>query len=180
MTKISKHPGGSRRKRRADAPPTEAEYAEAAALREALRAFQRRSEVMTRANGLTERTHQLLLMIKTARAGDGTAGLPELEERLQLGKSTVTELVLRTEERGLVRRDLDRTRPRGIAVRLTPVGERRLAKAVRVLGDERIHLFELLSKIQEPPQPSKPGPGHRSAARATDETALESEEKNDG
>ena len=148
MTEISKHPGGSRRKRRADAPPTEAEYAEAAALREALRVFHRRSEVVTRATGLTPRSYQLLLMIKTARAGNGTVGLPELEERLQLGKSTVTELVLRTEERGFVRRDLDRERPRGIAVRLTRAGERRLAKAVRALGDERSHLFKVLSEIR--------------------------------
>ena len=136
-------------------------------MREALRAFLRRSEIVTRASGLTPRTHQLLLMIKTARAGNGTAGLPELEERLQLGKSTITELVLRTEERGFVRRDLDRTRPRGITVRLTPVGERRLAKAVRALGDERIHLFELLSKIREEQE-------------ATGVATFQSEEKNDG
>jgi DNA-binding MarR family transcriptional regulator len=63
---------------------------------------------------LTPRTYQLLLMIKIARTGNGNPGLPELEERLQLGKSTVTEPVLRTEEHGFVRRDLDRTRRRGI------------------------------------------------------------------
>lgn len=149
-----KHPEpASRRKSRADAPLTDAEYAEAAALREALRAFQRRSDIATRVSGLTPRTYQLLLMIKTGRAGNGIAGLSELEERLQLGKSTVTELVLRTEARGFVRRELDRTRPRGIAVRLTPAGDRRLAKAVRALGDERVHLFAVLSKIREPMQP---------------------------
>lgn len=179
MSREPKHPAPvSQQERRAGAPPTEAEYAEAAALREALRAFQRRGEIATRASGLTPRTHQLLLMIKTARAGDGTVGLSELEERLQLGKSTVTELVLRTEERGFVRRDLDRTRSRGIAVRLTPAGERRLAKAVRALGDERIHLFEVLSKIREPRQPSKPGSVRTSAAPA--KATFESEEKNHG
>jgi DNA-binding MarR family transcriptional regulator len=130
----------------ADAPGAEA-YAEAAALREALRAFQRHSEKVTRAHGLTPRTYQLLLMIKTARAGNGTVGLPELEQRLQLGKSTVTELVLRTERRGLVRRELDRTRPRGVAVRLTPAGNRKLAKAVRELGDERHRLLAALAEI---------------------------------
>jgi DNA-binding MarR family transcriptional regulator len=87
-------------------------------------------------------------MIKTARAGNGTAGLPELEERLLLGKSTVTELVLRTEERGLVRRELDRVRARGIAVTLTPAGERQLAKAVRALGDERAFLVDALSALR--------------------------------
>jgi DNA-binding MarR family transcriptional regulator len=134
--------------RRTDAPLLDAEYAEAAALREALRIFQRRSEVVTRADGLTPRTYQLLLMIKTARDGSGSVGLPELEERLQLGKSTVTELVLRTERRGFVRRDLDRTRARGITIRLTRAGERRVAKAVRALGDERTQLLETLSGIR--------------------------------
>jgi len=135
--------------RERDAGPTEAEYLDAASLREALRVFQRRSEIVAREHNLTLRTHQLLLMIKTARAGDGHAGLPELEERLQLGKSTVTELVLRTEERGFVRRDLDRTRPRGTAVRLTPTGERRLAKTVRALGDERSQLVRALAEIKQ-------------------------------
>lgn len=130
-----------------DAGPTDAEYRGAASLREALRVFQRRSEVVTRAHGLTPRSYQLLLMIKTARTGSGNAGLPELEERLQLGKSTVTELVLRTEEHGFVRRELDRTRRRGIAVHLTPAGERKLAKAVRALGDERSHLLTVLAEI---------------------------------
>jgi DNA-binding MarR family transcriptional regulator len=128
--------------------PTDQEFAEAAALREAVRAFQRRSEAVTSAHGLTSRTYQLLLMIKTSRAGGGSVGLTELEQRLQLGKSTVTELVLRTEERGLVRRELDRTRPRGIAIRLTPAGERRLERVVRDLGDERNNLLEALGELR--------------------------------
>jgi DNA-binding MarR family transcriptional regulator len=144
---MAKHRGGTPT-RETDAGPTEAEYAEAAALREALRVFQRRSEIITRAHDLTPRTYLLLLMLKTGRAGKGAAGLSELEERLQLGKSTVTELVLRTEQRGLVRRELDRTRTRGIAVHLTPAGGRQLARAVAALGDERSHLLEALSKIQ--------------------------------
>jgi DNA-binding MarR family transcriptional regulator len=133
---------------RSIAAPTDGEYAEAAALREALRAFQRQSEAVTSGHGLTARTYQLLLMIKTARDGGGTVGLAELEDRLQLGKSTITELVLRTEERGLVRRELDRTRARGIAIRLTPAGERRLARVVQELGDERTKLLEALGELR--------------------------------
>ena len=129
--------------------PTGEEYAEAAALREALRIFQRQSEAITTARGLTSRTYQLLLMIKTAQAGGGSIGLTELEQRLQLGKSTVTELVLRTEARGFVRRELDRTRPRGIAVSLTAEGERRLARAVRELGDERSRLLDGLGELRK-------------------------------
>jgi DNA-binding MarR family transcriptional regulator len=127
--------------------PTSEDYASAAALREALNSFRRSSEIVTSANGLTSRTYQLLLMIKTARVEPGRVGLSELEERLQLGKSTVTELVVRTERRGLVRRELDRQRRGAILVRLTPKGERKLAKAVAELGNERARLIELLSKL---------------------------------
>jgi DNA-binding MarR family transcriptional regulator len=120
------------------------DYGNAAALREALRRFARRTELVTRANGLTPRSYQLLLMLKTGRREQGRAGLGELEERLQLGKSTVTELVLRSEDAGYVRRELDRTRRGAISVRLTPAGARRLAKVVSALGDERARLAELL------------------------------------
>jgi DNA-binding MarR family transcriptional regulator len=125
--------------------PSTDEFQSAARLREALRSFQRRSDDASAAAGLTTRTYQLLLMVKTARSGNGHASL---EERLQLGKSTVTELVLRTESRGLVRRELDRERPGAIAVRLTPAGERRLATVVADLGDERRRLTELLSNLR--------------------------------
>jgi DNA-binding MarR family transcriptional regulator len=117
-------------------------------VREALRAFQRRTDEASAANGLTSRTYQLLLMIKTARSGKGHASLRELEQRVQLGKSTITELVLRTEKRGLVRRDLDRERPGAIIVRLTSVGDRRLARVVGELGDERRRLSEVISNLR--------------------------------
>ena len=129
-------------------PPTTDDFESAARLREALRTFQRRSDDASASAGLTSRTYQLLLMVKTARGGTGRATLRELEERLQLGKSTVTELVLRTEKRGLVRRELDRDRPGAISIRLTPAGDRRLAAVVADLGDERRRLADLLSKLR--------------------------------
>jgi len=129
--------------------PTSQDYGDAAVLREALRRFGRRTELITRAHGLTPRTYQLLLMLKTGRRGAGSASLGELEERLQLGKSTVTELVLRSEDAGLVRRELDRMRRRAISVHMTRAGERRLAEVVSALGDERARLAELL-RADEP------------------------------
>lgn len=126
--------------------PTRQEYARAAELREALRLFQRRTEELTAAHRLTPRIYNLLLMIKTGRNQDERAGLTELERRLQLGKSTVTELVLRAEKRGLVRRDLDRERGRGISISLTPTGQRRLAAALNELGDERRRLINILGR----------------------------------
>ena len=127
--------------------PAATDYAQAAALREALRAFQRASETITVRHGLTSRTYHVLLMIKTARTGTGYAGLGELEERLQLGRSTVTELVLRTEERGLVRRELDPERRRAIRIGLTVDGERKLANACAELGNERRRLLKLLAEL---------------------------------
>jgi DNA-binding MarR family transcriptional regulator len=124
--------------------PTLEDYGEAADLREALRRFGRRTELITRAHGLTPRSYQLLLMLKTGRVEAGSAGLGELEDRLQLGKSTVTELVLRSEDAGLVRRELDRMRRRAISVHMTEAGEHRLAEVVEALGDERARLAELL------------------------------------
>jgi DNA-binding MarR family transcriptional regulator len=129
-------------------PPTSNDFARAAELREALRRFQRSSDDIAAAHDLTSRTYQLLLMIKTAQNGKERASLGELEERLQLGKSTVTELVARSEKRGLVRRDLDRDRPGAIAVGLTAAGERRLAHVITELGDERRLLIEILSNLR--------------------------------
>src|SRR5438132_5810746 len=130
--------------------PTAEDYDRAAALREVLRLFARRTEVVTRADGLTPRSYQLLLMVKTGRRERGRASLAELEERLQLGKSTITELVLRSEDAGLVRRELDRNRRGAISVGLTEAGEQRLAKVVAALGDERVRLLDLLSKLPLP------------------------------
>jgi DNA-binding MarR family transcriptional regulator len=129
-------------------PPTVDDFARAAELREALRRFQRTTDDTTAAAGMTARTYQLLLMIKTGRSGNGRASLRELEERLQLGKSTVTELVLRTERRGLARRELDRDRPGAISVRLTSAGERKLAQVTTELGDERERLIDILSSLR--------------------------------
>jgi DNA-binding MarR family transcriptional regulator len=127
--------------------PEAREYTEAAALREALQEFQRASDSVTARHGLTSRTYQVLLMIKTGRTGNGYAGLGELEERLKLGRSTITELVLRTEQRGLVRRELDPDRRGSIRIGLTGDGERRLAGACVELGNERRRLLELLAGL---------------------------------
>lgn len=144
--------------------PSAGDYAEAAALREAIRSFQHVSERITAANGLTSRSYQLLLMVKTARPGNGRAGLAELEDRLKLGKSTVTELVLRCESNGLVRRELEPNRRGAIAVCLTPRGERRLAKTLAELGDERRRLMDVL--LSPAPPTSESRPASRAEGRA--------------
>ncbi|MFL5950618.1 MAG: MarR family winged helix-turn-helix transcriptional regulator [Gaiellaceae bacterium] len=125
------------------ATPTTKDYETAARLREALRRFARVTELVTREHGLTPRTYQLLLMIRTGRQ-PGRAGIPELEERLQLGRSTITELVSRAEAAGLVQRELDRDRRGAISVAITEAGRRELAELIVALGDERRRLMALL------------------------------------
>lgn len=129
-------------------PPTVDDFARAAELREALRRFHRSSDGIAASHGLTTRMYQLLLMIKTSRNGKERASLGELVDRLQLGKSTVAELVLRSEKRGLVWRDLDRERPGAISVGLTAAGERRLGNVIAELGDERRRLIDILSNLR--------------------------------
>src|SRR5919204_3727685 len=76
-----------------------------AEFRAALRRFLRGSERAARASGLTPQRHLLLVMIKGAPDGSERSTVTELAERLQLAQSTVTELVGRAEEAGLVVRE---------------------------------------------------------------------------
>lgn len=127
--------------------PTKAEYRRAADLREAIRTFLRKSERIAPGHGLTPQRYLLLLFVKTARDGSERCSLTELVERMQLAASTVTELVHRAEDTGLVSRVLDPANRRIVYVRLTADGEHRLAGAVRELGPERRRLVALLTAL---------------------------------
>src|SRR6187401_2445138 len=80
------------------------DYAGAAEFRSLLRRFLRRSEEVSRKHGLTPRQYLLLLMIKASEGTSEPATIGRLVERLALTQSTVTELVQRAEEAGLVTR----------------------------------------------------------------------------
>jgi DNA-binding MarR family transcriptional regulator len=123
------------------------DYESAAAFRASLRRFLRVSEDAARRQGLTPRRHLLLLMIKGAPGGEERSTVSELCERLQLAQSTVTELVQRAEEAGLVRRDAAEHDGRVAHLTLTPVGERRLAAVHEELRPERESLQELLRQL---------------------------------
>jgi DNA-binding MarR family transcriptional regulator len=126
------------------ADPTAADYEEAARLRTALRRFLRSSETITRRNGLSPRHYELLLMIKASPVGHSTVG--ELVDLLQLTQSTVTELVQRAEDGGLLRRQHSPDDGRIVHLRLTGEGERRLAAGVGELGPERARLLATLQR----------------------------------
>jgi DNA-binding MarR family transcriptional regulator len=117
--------------------PTTAEIVAVAEFRAALRAFLRRAEQKARRAGLTPQRYLLLLMIKGAVDGTEKSTVTELAERLQLAQSTVTELVRRAEEAGLIEREPSRRDGRVAHLRLSAEGQRRLAEAVRLLEAER-------------------------------------------
>jgi len=113
------------------------EFIAAAGFRSALRMFERVAEDAARAAGLTPQRYLLLLLIKGAPDGSGRSTVTELAARLQLAQSTVTELVRRAEDAGLVERE---TSPRDLRVshlRVTREGERRLTRVIRELSSKR-------------------------------------------
>jgi DNA-binding MarR family transcriptional regulator len=120
------------------------EFEQAAAFRASLRRFHRISEDAARRAGLTPRRHLLLLMIKGAPQGAERSTVSELCERMQLAQSTVTELVQRAEEAGLVRRAAARDDGRVAYLTLTADGEKRLAAVHEELRPEREALVRLL------------------------------------
>ena len=123
-----------------DSTPVDIE--EAASLRAALRLFQRQSETITRRHGLSPRHYELLLMIRASEGGHSTVS--ELVTLLQLTQSTVTELVQRAEDAGLLQRRQSPQDGRVVHLSLTEEGERRVGGAVVELGPERTRLLSIL------------------------------------
>jgi DNA-binding MarR family transcriptional regulator len=127
--------------------------AEAAApvaeFRAALRKFLRRSERVARASGLTPQRQLLMLMIKGAPDRSEQSTVTDLAERLQLAQSTVTELVRRAEEVGLIQREPSAKDGRVALLRLTPEGERRLARSFTALAAERADLRRAFAHFEE-------------------------------
>ena len=120
-----------------------------AEFRSALRRFLRRSERIARSSGLTPQRYLLLLMIKGAPDGSEQSTVTELAERLQLAQSTVTELVRRAEEVGLVERKTSSVDGRVAHLRLSEEGERRLAKSFSSLAVEREALRATFAHLDE-------------------------------
>ena len=119
-----------------------------AAFRAALRAFLRESELSARAGGLTPQRYLLLLMIKGAPDGSERATVTELSDRLGLAQSTVTELVSRAEEIGIVERSPSDADGRVAYLRLTKEGERRLELAFTRLDVERARLRDAFAQLE--------------------------------
>jgi len=123
------------------------EFIALAGLRSALRVFMRQTEQTARRSGLTPQRHLLLLMIKGAPDGSERSTVTELSERLQLAQSTVTELVRRAEDAGLIEREQSESDGRVVYLRLTPEGERRLERVDEKLTVERARLRETIAGL---------------------------------
>jgi DNA-binding MarR family transcriptional regulator len=132
-----------------ESPLDTAEAIRIAAFRGVIRSFLRTSEHLARSAGLTPRRYLLLLMIKGAPDGSEQSTVTELAERLQLAQSTVTELVGRAERAGLVERERSGSDLRVAHLRLTPDGERRLARSARSNEDERHELRRRLDALDD-------------------------------
>ena len=120
-----------------------------AEFRSALRRFLRRSERIARSSGLTPQRYLLLLMIKGAADGGERSTVTELADRLQLAQSTVTELVRRAEEVGLVMREPSSVDGRVAYIRLTDEGERRLTYSFTELATERADLRDAFAHLEQ-------------------------------
>jgi DNA-binding MarR family transcriptional regulator len=117
--------------------PTVTEAMAVAEFRVALRSFLRQSERAARSSGLTPQRYLLLLLIKGAADGSERSTVTDLADRLHLAQSTVTELVARAEEAGLIRRHTADHDGRVALIRLTREGERRLDRSFTALTEER-------------------------------------------
>jgi len=133
----------------AHAEPEVTDVIAVAEFRAALRQFLRRSERVARQSGLTPQRHLLLLMIKGAPNGDEQSTVTQLSQRLQLAQSTVTELVRRAEEAGLIERTQSQRDARVAHLRLTAEGERRLMLSFTELETERAQLRDAFAHLDE-------------------------------
>jgi DNA-binding MarR family transcriptional regulator len=129
--------------------PTVDKVVAVADFRAALRRFLRRSERVARSSGLTPQRYLLMLMIKGAADGSQRSTVTELADRLQLAQSTVTELVRRAEEVGLVMREPSSVDGRVAYLRLTDEGERRLTQSFTELATERADLREAFAHLED-------------------------------
>ena len=124
---------------------------DAAGFRSALRHFQAQSDTVARRFHLTPQRYLLLLMIKGSPDGLERSTVTELSRALHLAQTTVTDLVTRAEQSGLVSRGPAGHDGRVTHVTLTEKGEQQLRGAYEALAGERTRLRSLLAGLQPPP-----------------------------
>jgi DNA-binding MarR family transcriptional regulator len=129
--------------------PSAAEVALVAEFRSALRRFEHKTEIVARNCGITPRSYLLLVLVKGAPDLTEQTTVTDLAKRLHLAQSSVTELVDRAEQAGLVRRERSADDGRRTTLRLTAEGETRLATAFQSLAAERRALRESIAELED-------------------------------
>jgi DNA-binding MarR family transcriptional regulator len=127
--------------------PSLEDYRAAAALRAGLRRFSQISDQALRRHGLTTERYELLLAIKSFEERSTPTTVSELARALGVAQVSVTQLVRRVEDAGLLTRGVSSTDGRVRYLRLTKRGERQLAKAVVDLAEERARLTSILAAL---------------------------------
>jgi DNA-binding MarR family transcriptional regulator len=120
-----------------------------AAFRTHLRHYLGKTKAVTSGAGLTPERYDLLLMVRVAADGGEGATVSGLCDRLQLRQTTVTELVKRAEEAGLITRERSAADGRVFFLRLTDEGEERLLRVFEALRDERAAFVESFRLVGE-------------------------------
>jgi DNA-binding MarR family transcriptional regulator len=120
-----------------------------AEFRAGLRQFLRESEDVARRWGLTPQRYLLLLQVKGAPDGTERLSFTALAERLKVSPNTVTELVTRAEQVGLVQRERSGGDQRVVFVRLTEEGERRLHGVLEESDEARRELIRSFDELQK-------------------------------
>jgi DNA-binding MarR family transcriptional regulator len=90
-----------------------------------------------------------MLQIKGAPDLSERTTVTALADRLQLAQSSVTELVARAEQAGLIGREPSADDARVVYLRLSPEGDRRFARAFSRLAAERQALRETVAAIED-------------------------------
>jgi DNA-binding MarR family transcriptional regulator len=123
---------------------------EAARVRAALRRFEADTSTVVRRCRLTPQRYLLLLMIRAAPADGRETGptITNVAERLAMPHNTVSELIARAVEAGLVKRSRGALDRRSQQLSLTADGERRLRCALDGLADQRAALRRSLAAPQ--------------------------------
>ncbi|HET6849953.1 MAG TPA: MarR family transcriptional regulator [Gaiellales bacterium] len=122
------------------------ELAFAARFRVALHRFNAETETVVRECGLTTSRYVLLLIIQAEADAGREATVSTVAEQLQLSHNTVSELVSRATEAGLLHRERTPSDRRSSRLSLTEEGRRRLVNAVARLSGERAALGRIIRR----------------------------------
>lgn len=129
--------------------PTDAEYEQLLAFRNALRRFDQWSRQAAEEHGLSHAQHQLLLAVRGSTSAGGPT-LGEIADALLVRHHTATELVDRVQQLGLVDRFRDPADARRVRVRLTDHGQSMLNELTEVHLEELRRLGPLLAPPATP------------------------------